>query len=327
MKLVDKPLCPLCGSPHVPRHAGLRDLLFGAPGEWRMVACANPDCGLLWLDPLPAEDDILAAYQSYYTHAAPPAKWGWKQWVAGLLKLPTRVTALLLGTGPALRRWTLLDLERAPRGRVLDVGCGDGERLELLRRLGFEVIGHEPDPAAAAAAARRGIEVFTGDLEALAARHGRFDHVIANHVVEHVHEPAAFLRRLHDLMAPGGRLAIITPNADGIGHRTFGEAWRGLEPPRHLHVFNQRSLARLAAQAGLPPCEITTTFAQAEFYGLISTLLAHRVTRLGQLPLGRLVTLHLWLPWWLARAKAAWLRDAGAGDEIMLVSRRPGTKE
>jgi hypothetical protein len=77
-----------------------------------------------------------------------------------------------------------------------------------------------------------------------------FDVVTSSHVIEHVFEPDAFLRSVRTNLRDGGMLWLATPNVESIGHRAFGSCWRGLEPPRHIQVFNQRALERLLTEAG-----------------------------------------------------------------------------
>ena len=62
------PQCYLCGSQGNLVYEGQQDLLFEAPGTWNVRMCANTDCGLVWLDPMPNEKDIGRAYEKYYTH-------------------------------------------------------------------------------------------------------------------------------------------------------------------------------------------------------------------------------------------------------------------
>ena len=50
--------CHVCGAEGVLIYQGLRDRLFGVPGEWNLKKCANPDCGTYWLDPMPIEADL-----------------------------------------------------------------------------------------------------------------------------------------------------------------------------------------------------------------------------------------------------------------------------
>src|SRR2546423_12421571 len=62
------PNCMLCGREGRTCYVNQRDRLFGATGLWNFKKCSAPDCGLIWLDPKPVEEDIAKAYSNYYTH-------------------------------------------------------------------------------------------------------------------------------------------------------------------------------------------------------------------------------------------------------------------
>jgi hypothetical protein len=106
------PNCYLCGTGGEPLYEGLKDRLFNAPGEWNLKRCPNPECGLLWLDPMPLEEDIGMAYETYFTHAAPedmppPAPPGARPRAAEILGqnffvvLTEKCLRLLQGSNPA----------------------------------------------------------------------------------------------------------------------------------------------------------------------------------------------------------------------------------
>lgn len=57
-----------------------------------------------------------------------------------------------------------------------------------------------------------------------------------------MHDPVESLQLAFDLLKPNGALWIATPNIDSFGHAYFGLNWRGIEPPRHLVIFNFKSL-------------------------------------------------------------------------------------
>ena len=79
---------------------------------------------------------------------------------------------------------------------------------------------------------------------------GSFDLVTAFHVLEHVPDPVAMLRRMLAWLAPGGLAVVEVPNAGGAGARLFGRAWSGLDLPRHLWHFSPATLGVAVERAG-----------------------------------------------------------------------------
>jgi hypothetical protein len=74
--------------------------------------------------------------------------------------------------------------------------------------------------------------------------------ITLNHVIEHVFEPVDVLARCSALLRSGGQLWIETPNISSYGHARFQRNWRGLEAPRHLVLFNSKSLHDALCRAG-----------------------------------------------------------------------------
>jgi SAM-dependent methyltransferase len=230
---------------------------------WSLRRCPRRSCGHAWPDPAPTDESLPSAYDDYPLHeperhgGPPPRK----------PSLPGRAYhAGLKWLGVERRR---LGLERflLPKGdgaRLLEVGCGNGSRLTLLRDRGYVVEGQEVAPAGAAAASALGLTVHLGHLESLALPEGAYDILVMNHVLEHVRDPVAFLRQCRRLLRPGGRLVSIQPNGASLAHRVFGPDWVGLDPPRHLHVFTPRSAARVAKDAGFGRVRVATTFVRNE---------------------------------------------------------------
>jgi len=145
-------------------------------------------------------------------------------------------------------------------GRLLEVGCGEGWLLAAAEGAGYEVRGLDSSedglkrfhPALLA-------RVTFGDafenLERLIDDGACFEVVALEHVLEHVLDPEALLRRLPRLIAPGGAAAITVPNdfsplqrlahESGLIDREFWVA-----PPQHLNYFDAPSLRQFLTRLG-----------------------------------------------------------------------------
>jgi 2-polyprenyl-3-methyl-5-hydroxy-6-metoxy-1,4-benzoquinol methylase len=285
------PKCLLCGAKGGMLYEGQRDRLFGAPGVWNFRQCPNYSCGLIWIDPMPVEEDIGRAYGAYYTHQANTPATSFKKtclriWRKGAVPFLSIVSPL----HRERRKLELMYLhDRAP-GRVLDVGCGSGERLAKLRDRGWEVFGQDVDPRAVAQARQAfQIDVRVGSLDKVGFAPNSFDCVIMNHVIEHVHDPVRLLKQCKSLLKKGGDLIVVTPNCKSVAHRHFGTDWRGLEPPRHLFIFSRSALASVAKRSGLSVVRSWTTAANAftvTFYSVqlrrdgLSFTAGHKILRI-----------------------------------------------
>ena len=240
--------CYLCGKQGKMVYRNLVDRIFGAPGEWTFKKCTDADCGVVWLDPRPTIDDVGKAYQNYYTHDQ--TNHAQQTRLARIVRSILHTLSIsLLGLRSERRRYKCMYLSQTVPGRLLEVGCGNGKRLARMRALGWDVTGQEIDPVASEYVRKKGIPVHLGPLETMETA-GGFDVVILSHVIEHVHDPVALLMMCYRQLKENGLLVLLTPNAASYGHRKFGAAWRGLESPRHIHLFTCKTLIRLAQKSG-----------------------------------------------------------------------------
>ena len=145
-----------------------------------------------------------------------------------------------------------------PRGakRLLDVGCGDGASLALLKHAGWDVWGVEMNAQAAARAAQAGARVFTGSFEEAPLPAESFDIIRMWHVLEHVDDPRVVIDKAVRLLAPGGELIIGVPNVNAFYRWLFGAAWAGWDLPRHLYHFSPRTVRRCVGRSALGPVQV-----------------------------------------------------------------------
>ena len=231
--------CPLCGS-------GSAALLFQASDrlyhtttrDFSVVRCGG--CGLVRLDPQPAPGELRRYYPEDY-------------WF-----VPDHAAASRLEE--AYRRLVLRDHVRfvtralahgAAPGPLLDVGCGGGLFLGMMRQRGFRVVGLDfSREAAAIALERQQVPAVCGMLEHAPLAHAAFAAITMFHVLEHLYDPRLYLAAAHDLLHRDGRLVVQVPNAACWQFRLLGRAWNGVDVPRHLFDFRDRDLERLLGDCG-----------------------------------------------------------------------------
>ncbi|WP_066798297.1 bifunctional 2-polyprenyl-6-hydroxyphenol methylase/3-demethylubiquinol 3-O-methyltransferase UbiG [Sphingomonas soli] len=142
----------------------------------------------------------------------------------------------------------------------VDVGCGAGLLTEPLARLGAAMTGvdaaAENIGAARAHAAAGGlaIDYVDGGIEDLPGR--SFDMVVSMEVIEHVSDPAAFVRGLANALAPGGLMILSTPNRTPLSRLamiTIGEGTGAIPKGTHdwRRFINPEELEALLAEAGM----------------------------------------------------------------------------
>jgi len=136
--------------------------------------------------------------------------------------------------------------------RLLDVGCGFGGFVALMRERGWDAVGVDPSPAVVEAATRRGRPVQQGTLEDLGANRGAYDAVTMFYVLEHLADPMRALRTAWDLLAPGGTVLVRVPNTTPIVRvlAPFGLGGTLYDPPYHLYDFSPAVLRDMLGRAG-----------------------------------------------------------------------------
>ena len=248
-----QPLCICCGSTGHLIHTQLMDHMFSAPGKWNIRQCVDAACGLAWLDPQPERKEIGGLYKNYWTHGSietpipapdPQMSARWKRNIRLMLSmvLPWRFYAL---------RSDCRYISDMPAGRLVDVGCGKGEFAAGMAMQGWVVEGIDFDEGALAIARQQpNITVRAGDISDQSYASNSLDAITMSNVIEHIPNPIETFAECHRVLKLGGRLVMVTPNIQSMGHEVFGDDWRGLEPPRHLYLYTAAALRRMAKTAG-----------------------------------------------------------------------------
>ncbi|HVH18858.1 MAG TPA: class I SAM-dependent methyltransferase [Myxococcota bacterium] len=229
--------CALCGGDDAALEASGRDFEYAtATNEFRFVRCRR--CDHVYLNPRPGSGDLGVIYPSnYYAYGGSsnpivaPLR---RRWERGKVRMYRE----LVGEGPR---------------RILDVGCGNGRFLEILRDAGspaWRLEGIEIDADAAAACRAKGFRAQVGRVEDFRDAEG-FDAVVMLQLIEHVEDPVAICRRVFELLRPGGHFIVETPNLAGLDYGAFrGRWWGHYHFPRHWNLFSTESLQRMLREQG-----------------------------------------------------------------------------
>jgi SAM-dependent methyltransferase len=241
-------------------------------------------CGLVWTNPRPSDEDVdryyARDYRADYARRRAPSV---RKVLRGLLGAEERREAL----GSLL----------APGARVLDVGCGAGELVFLLRRRGIEAAGIEPGEEFADFSRRvLGIPIQTATVETALVEPGSQHLITMFHMLEHVADPRRVLATVRGWLRQGGRLVVEVPNvesrAQAPAHR-FHFA--------HLYNFNAATLKALGDSVGLTPIRsfespdggnVTAVFERADGQPHVVAALPENVTRTGQALAGHTTARH-----------------------------------
>jgi SAM-dependent methyltransferase len=309
--------CPLCGS-SVADAYGCRDRLLGLPGEFAFGRCDA--CGSGVLSIRPTEKALVRYYPEDYGPYGRRSKRAHRSVVGRIVRrLLLLVPVLLPDAAVKLEDELRRGDGRRPGSRILDVGCADGRRLVRDVAAGWIATGVDFSPIAVQRARRRGLDVRLGTIFRDDLERESFDLIRVSHVIEHVPDPIALLRRGRDLLAPDGRLHIATPNFASPSAGFFGTYWVELDTPRHLVLFTPASLRTAAQHAGLVVEQERHEVVPSDFWASLAYWLTERRGR-RRVDYRSLKT-HLGLRtslyplWWL-------LARAGCGERVHVVLRR-----
>ena len=202
--------------------------IFG--NDFTINRCSN--CHAFYLAPKPSEELLAQAYdESYYGEGEEKFK--------GLIE---KVLDYF-----RRKRAALIAKHTGGKGRVLDLGCGNGQFLSFVKEKGdFEIFGIEPEGGSAKRAGRiPDIKLKAGILEEDDFEPESIDAITLFHVFEHLPNPVQTLEIIAKVIKEDGVLAMSFPNIDSFQSRFFKGKWLHLDPPRHLFFFTPKDFKAL----------------------------------------------------------------------------------
>lgn len=246
--------CPICASTFLSPALLVVDRSVSQE-LFHLVDCRS--CGFRFTNPRPAANDLDRFYQSddYISHS----------------NASRTVRDRLYQSA---RRWTLerkLRLIRRyePSGRVLDVGCGTGEFLALLKSQGYLVRGVEPSDKARKQAIANHALAIVPVLDAVPHLE-RFQVVTLWHVLEHLPDPHETLKKLFVFVSDGGLLILAVPDRASWDAWYYGSDWAAWDVPRHLSHFCQFNIHALLREHGFEIVRTKRMWLDALYVAILS---------------------------------------------------------
>lgn len=248
--------CVLCGEREFAVELeGLTDNSGCSDERFNIVRCSKCDHRSIF--PYPQPEEIVKFYPAqYYAHVNPRNTP--KKRIKSFLKRQShrRYSGKSSSNDDSEKKpgvWARLLAEPAYKanGKLLDVGCGNGEYLSFAQSCGWDVKGVEPDREAVETMRAAGLDVTCSTAEHLPFPAEEFDVVRSWHSLEHTYSPITALSEIKRVLKPDGHLLLSVPNYGCYQSRNLGKYWPPLEIPRHLHHFTDRSLNAALEKTGL----------------------------------------------------------------------------
>lgn len=259
--------CPVCGCSAWQYHASLPRIIFSR--DYSILKCKT--CGLGATDPQPTGGSEFYEENEKYSNLFDEDSRKYRKFAKELL--------------------SILDdqIEQVGGKRLLDIGCGGGYLVEEAAKKGFSAEGIEANIEVAERGRKRGLDIYTEDVEIFSASENKYDVIVLSAILEHVKDPVKLLNESLEMLDKSGLLIISQADYDGLLPKVFPWGWYGWQPEEHFWHFNKKSLLYLADVCGVELRKMRNTSLYHKWYfsGDVKTIagrnLATLIARFGGL--------------------------------------------
>jgi 2-polyprenyl-3-methyl-5-hydroxy-6-metoxy-1,4-benzoquinol methylase len=220
-------ICPLCNATQFLPFIICKDHTVSRE-TFNIVKCES--CGFKFTNPRPEENNLGDYYKSedYVSHS-------------------NTKKGFINSTYQLVRKYTLLKKLQLlssyfKTGKLLDIGCGTGEFLNICKSAKWNTLGIEPDVGARKMAVENfGLDVRE-EIEIKNIESESFDVITMWHVLEHVPQLNERIEDLKRLIKPNGIIIIAVPNCNSLDAKIYKENWAAYDVPRHLYHFTPKDV-------------------------------------------------------------------------------------
>lgn len=252
--------CKICNNSEGNAVYTAKEMLHGTREKFQYMECGS--CGCLQLLEVPQN---LSRYypHDYFSFSsrkrnAKRHRWNprrlvklwWKRTYFQRKCGPLGRALLSLKGKPALPEW-MITTGIDPDSNILDIGCGDGNRLLQLKELGFKNLRGIDQFADYSNIPHSGVKLSRASIYDLKENSTAYDLIMLHHSFEHMERPLNVLSQIRTMLNDDGSIVIVIPIKDSYAWEMYGTDWFALDAPRHFFLHSRASMELLVEKSGL----------------------------------------------------------------------------
>lgn len=263
--------CKICGSNKCDKIHIAKEMMFGIRDSFRYLECNS--CGCVQL--LDEISDFSKYYPDQY-YSFSPVKISNRNTIKDRTeKLITRYSTGNFNPGYYFLskifgihhfcKWLSIAKVK-PGDKILDIGCGNGDKLIKLNKLGYNNL-YGIDPFIKSNIIYdNGVSVFKKNVFEL---NDKYDFIMLHHSLEHMPDQLGVLQKVYTLLNDNRFVLVRLPAASSFAWNEYGINWFQLDAPRHLFLHTHQSISLLAEEAGFRVYYVYFDSSEAQFLGSI----------------------------------------------------------
>ena len=261
-------ICKVCGNSENNKEFKIREMMFGFRNEFTYFECSK--CGCLQIVEIPR--NMEKYYPSdYYSFKNTDKS---RNFLKQILKAKRDkytifkkdfVGKIISRKYPNMLFDMISKIEINYNTKILDVGCGAGNFLYSLSKIGFKnLVG--VDPYLRESTKEGYVKIYNKSIRELPGNQ-KYDFIIFNHSFEHISKQLQTLTKVYKLLSEGGVCLIRIPIKTDYIWNCYGINWVQIDAPRHFFLHTLKSFELLVKKSGLSIQDIVFDSTEFQFWG------------------------------------------------------------